>query len=308
MGALWRPGACRGWGRGGVMRAGLVLVWSGVRPVRRLGRFGGRRMRPPPGGRLPLRGPAGFAARAGAVVRLLLRAGRGAGRGGLALGSPVPPEHGELPGRAVLGHAGTGVLAREAPEGAAPPHQRLGAPPAPVHRGLHPPSPERDVQVPGAGLVLWTDGHRMLRDGRRRSLVFARMSRCRVDLSHGEFVAATGMVTRLELGLISWFGESVPDPSENWDASRRWREIERRIARLRWVAEEDAREFSGIKGIFNRILGRRRLGGKEMYEKMVAEADWMVTAMRAGRDDADVISEVVNYVGLGSGTPALPGR
>ena len=162
--------------------------------------------------------------------------------------------------------------------------------------------------MPGAGLVLWTDGHRMLRDGRRRPPAFARMSRFRVDLSHGEFVAATGIVTRLELGLISWFGESVPDPSENWDASRRWREMERRIARLRWVAEEEAREFSGIKGIFNRILGRRRLGGKEMYEKMVAEADWMVTAMRAGRDDADVISEVMNCVGLGSGPPALPGR
>ena len=267
-----------------------------------------------------MRRPAGFAAALvpGYVLELTAPAGApagpqeqqdgGPGQGGLALGSPAPPEHGELPGRAVLGHARAGVLAREAPEGAAPPRQRLGAPPAPVHRGLHPPSPERDVQVPGAGLVLWTDGHRMLRDGRRRSLVFAQMSRFRVDLSHDEFVAAIGIVTRLELGLISWFGESVPDPSENWDASRRWQEIERRIARLRWVAEEEAREFSGIKGIFNRILGRRRLGGKEMYEKMVAEADWMVTAMRAGRDDADVISEVMNYVGLGSGPPALPGR
>ena len=148
----------------------------------------------------------------------------------------------------------------------------------------------------------------MLRAGRRRSLAFARMSRCRVDLSHSEFVAAIGMATRLELGLISWFGEPVPDPNENWDASRRWREMERRIARLRWVAEEDAKEFSGIKGIFNRIPGRRRLGGKEMHEKMVAEADWMVTAMRAGREDADVISEAAGYVGLGSGPPALPGR
>ena len=162
--------------------------------------------------------------------------------------------------------------------------------------------------VQGRPGATWTDEQRMLRDGMRRSLAFAQMSRFRVDMSHDEFVAAIGIVTRLELGLISWFGESVPDPKENWDASRRWREIERRIARLRWVAEEDAKEFSGIKGIFNRILGRRRLGGKEMYEKMVAEADWMVTAMRAGRDDADVISEVVSYVGLGSGPPALPGR
>ena len=83
--------------------------------------------------------------------------------------------------------------------------------------------------------------------------------------------------------------------------------MERRIARLRWVSDEEAKEFNGIKGIFNRILGRHKLSGKEMYEeKMVEEADWMVTAMRAGRQDADVISEVASFVGLGSGPPVLP--
>ena len=93
--------------------------------------------------------------------------------------------------------------------------------------------------------------------------------------------------------------------SFTYPTSRRWREVERRIARLRWVSDEEAKEFDGIKGIFNRILGRRKLSGKEMYEKMVEEADWMVTAMRAGRQDADVISEVASFVGLGSGPPVL---
>ena len=117
-----------------------------------------------------------------------------------------------------------------------------------------------------------------------------------------------GVVTRLELGLISWFGESVPDPLDNWDAACRWREVERRIARLRWVSDEESKEFNGIKGILNRIMGRRRMSGKEMYEKMVAEADWMVAAMRVGRQDADVISEVASYVGLAASPPSLPGR
>ena len=45
------------------------------------------------------------------------------------------------------------------------------------------------------------------------------------------------------------------------------------------MSDEESKEF-GIKGILNRIMGRRRLSGKEMYEKMVAEADWMVAAMR----------------------------
>ena len=155
---------------------------------------------------------------------------------------------------------------------------------------------------PGA---TWTDEQRMLREGMRRSLAFAQMSRFRVDMTHQEYVSSLGVVTRLELGLISWFGESVPDPNENWDASRRWREVERRIARLRWVSDEESREFTGIKGILNRIMGKKKLSGKDMYEKMVEEADWMVKAMRAGRQDADVISEVASYVGLGGGPPAL---
>ena len=72
--------------------------------------------------------------------------------------------------------------------------------------------------------------------------------------------------------------------------------------------DEESKEFSGIKGILNRIVGRRRMSGKEMYEKMVAEADWMVVAMRSRRQDADVISEVASYVGLAGFPPSLPNR
>ena len=55
-------------------------------------------------------------------------------------------------------------------------------------------------------------------------------------------------------------------------------------------------------------MGRRRMRGKEMYEKMVAEADWMVVAMRSLRQDSDVISEVASYVGLAGFPPSLPNR
>ena len=163
--------------------------------------------------------------------------------------------------------------------------------------------------VPAQPGASWRDQQRMMRDGLRRSLEFAQMSRFRVDMSHQEYVSALGIVTRLELGLISWFREAVPDPSEQWDESRRWREIERRIARIRWVSDEEAKEYSGIKGILNRIMGRRKLSGKEMFEKMVSEADGMVQAMRMGETDRDIISDVTSYLGLGNqGPPALPGR
>ena len=154
----------------------------------------------------------------------------------------------------------------------------------------------------------WSDEERALRDSLRRSLAVAQMSRFRVNMSHIEFVSALGNVTKIELALISWFEESVPDPSEPWDASRRWREVERRMARLRWVADEEQKEFGGIKGIFNRLIGKRRLSGKELYEKMVAEADWMVSQIRSGQPEADILSEVVSFIGMGAGPAALPGR
>ena len=171
-----------------------------------------------------------------------------------------------------------------------------GRPDIPVH-----------VMHSGSGVSYWTDEQRMLRDGLRRSLEFAQMSRFRVNMTHEEYVTSLGITTRLELGLISWFREAVPDPNENWDASRRWREIERRVARLRWVSEEEAKEYGGMKGILNRIMGRRKLSGKELFQQMVAEADWMVQAMRNGQRDVDVISEVTGYLGLGSRPPSLTG-
>ena len=167
-----------------------------------------------------------------------------------------------------------------------------------------------DIQVstlPAGPGTSWDEEYRLKRDSLRRSLAFAQMSRFRVDLTHQEYVVALGIVTQIELALISWFGESVPDPNENWDASRCWRETERRLARLRWVSDEQAKEYSGMKGILNRIIGRRRLNGKEMYERLVADADWLVEAMREGKQDADVINQVMGYVGL-DGNSRLPSR
>ena len=71
-----------------------------------------------------------------------------------------------------------------------------------------------------------------------------------------------GTVARFELALIGHFREAVPDPSERWDAKRRFREIERRLARLRWVEMEQEKEFGGFRDLFNKARGRRRVTGQ----------------------------------------------
>ena len=153
--------------------------------------------------------------------------------------------------------------------------------------------------------VTWREEEEHRRDALRNGRALAVMTMFRIGLTHQEYVAAIGTVARFELALIGHFREAVPDPSERWDAKRRFREIERRLARLRWVEMEQEKEFGGFRGLFNKARGRRRVTGKEMYEKMIADADDLVMAM-AERRPADEISYVMQFGGMPEGRRALP--
>lgn len=83
-------------------------------------------------------------------------------------------------------------------------------------------------------------------------------------MSYQEHVAAQGMVTQVELALIAYFHESVPDPGCERDSERRSREIERRLARLRWVERKQEREYGGLKGVWNWLVGKHKISGKEL--------------------------------------------
>ena len=67
----------------------------------------------------------------------------------------------------------------------------------------------------------------------RNAHVMATMTQYRIGMTRMETVTALGLVTQIELALITYFRESLPEPGQNWDSRKRAREIERRLARLR---------------------------------------------------------------------------
>ena len=98
----------------------------------------------------------------------------------------------------------------------------------------------------------------------------------------------------------TYFNESIPDAGENWDGRRKYREIDTRLKRLRWVNRELRKEYGGFKGAWNWLMGRGLPTGKELYSKMVDEADDMIMAMEEGRE-VDILQEVMKYSGLEAG-------
>ena len=136
----------------------------------------------------------------------------------------------------------------------------------------------------------------------RSARALALISQFRLGVKYQERVAALGLVTQIELALISFFQESAPEPGVAWDGERRAREIERRLARLRWVEREQEREYGWLKWVWNRLVGRHKVSGKELYQRMLREADGMLEPMRMGEDEADVPQEVMRYSGVGDTT------
>ena len=81
--------------------------------------------------------------------------------------------------------------------------------------------------------------------------------------------------------------------------------MERRLARLRWVENEQAREYSGLKGFWNWMIGKPRLTGKLLWltgkllfgtDKMIEHADGMLYAIEMDRGE-DIISQVMRLTG-----------
>ena len=160
---------------------------------------------------------------------------------------------------------------------------------------------------PGVG---WKGEQDKRRIPLRNARALAVMTMFRLGMTYEEQVAALGLVSQIELALISYFRESVPEPGQSWDPHRRAREIERRLARLRWVEGEQQKERSGVRGMWNWLIGKPPLTGKMLYDRMIEHADGMLAAMNEERYDQDVINQAMRFTGSGPDedeAPALPG-
>ena len=133
-----------------------------------------------------------------------------------------------------------------------------------------------DIELPGAVAMPKTGNWNEEMERRRQALWTARsiavMTQYRL-MKRREIVAAMGWVAQIELALISFYGESLPDPAVPWTLQKQSEEIDRRLSRLRWVKEEQEREYNGVKGVARWLVGDRWPSGKELYQKMVEEAD-----------------------------------
>ena len=143
----------------------------------------------------------------------------------------------------------------------------VGSVPAPVvgvdiDQDGKPDVPLYGIDLSSRSGMSWMEQQDRRRTSLRNAHTMATMTQYRIGMTRMETVTALGLVTQIELALITCFQESLPEPGQNWDSQKRAREIERRLARLRWVEQQQNDEYSGLKGAWNRVRGRRRPSGQ----------------------------------------------
>ena len=91
----------------------------------------------------------------------------------------------------------------------------------------------------------------------------------RGGMSVQDYRLATMARLQIEMMIIGLYQASVPRPGQGWDASRRASEMDRRRVNWQRLEQEENRDFSGIRGFLNRLIGRRRIGLREFYDQRI---------------------------------------
>ena len=110
-----------------------------------------------------------------------------------------------------------------------------------------------------AAPLVTVDGFQVQRERMRASMWGARTlafaTQFRLGLSPDDQYVAMSVVQQLEMCLIMYFGDSLPEPGAPWDMQRRYREVELRLGRLRWIERRVADSQRGFRGVWNWVLG-----------------------------------------------------
>ena len=156
--------------------------------------------------------------------------------------------------------------------------------------------------IGGVGLLARNENWSEELERKRSSLWSARhlaeMTQFRLGLPYQQHVAALGLMAQVELVLIMMFRDTVPDVGASWSPEKRAREIDRRLARIRWVERQQEREYKGWRGVWNVLTGQRQMSGKELYQKMLVEAEGLMTLAQVGDGGAELVDEVMRFAGL----------
>ena len=112
----------------------------------------------------------------------------------------------------------------------------------------------------------------------------ARMEQHRLGLSDREKLDIQLVMVQIEMSLIIDFRESLPEPGQNWDADRRDKENKGRLTLFRLLEQKQKRNYSGLKGAWNRLMGRRKPTVEEVWRRLIERSEAMMLGMESESD------------------------
>lgn len=138
-----------------------------------------------------------------------------------------------------------------------------------------------------------------LMDDLYRTRLMALRHQVDLTLREDERISRQLLVVQIELTLILYFEESVPEPGLGWTALKRNEESEKRLRRQRHLSAELERYNKGFVGLVRRVIGRRSQTPRELMAEMMEEADRLHSVgEKEAETSRDLLERVLQPTGL----------